>query len=241
MHRCGRHHACTDQCLRALLAFGQDDRVGRHHPGLVVQGARLGRCHLATLGIPGPELLLAPGRVVAVDDRDQLPCGIEVVPLGGGRTEVIDRRFLLYLARRRGWSKADQITGMLQHLRKIVQHVDAEIGSNQIEDVPAITCRAISPQASLIAIEHHLEAVPRAAQHIADQELAPALLACGEQVEEHRLQSRQQVGAHGIALCADIHGCFSGVVVEIKHRRPPGCSLWLRLAGTPSKPSARPV
>ena len=241
MHRCGRHHACTDQCLRALLAFGQDDRVGRHHPGLVVQGARLGRCHLATLGIPGPKLLLAPGRVVAVDDRDQLPCGIEVVPLGGGRAEVIDRGFLLYLACGHSRYMPDKITGMLQHLRKIVQHIDAEIGSNEIEDVTAIACRAIGPQARLLAVEHHLEAVARAAQHIADQELAPALLASREQGEEHGLQSRQQVGAHSIALCADIDGCFSGIVVEIKHRRPPDCSLWLRLAGTPSTPSVRPV
>jgi hypothetical protein len=86
-----------------------------------------------------------------------------------------------------------------------------------------------------------LSAASRQIERIADQELAPALLACGEQGEEHRLQSRQQVGAHGIALCADIYGCFSGVVVEIKHRRPPDCPLWQRLAEIPSTPSVRPV
>ncbi len=39
---------------------------------------------------------------------------------------------------------------------------------------------AICPQACFFAVEHDLEAVAGTAQYIADQELAPALLACRE-------------------------------------------------------------
>ena len=68
------------------------------------------------------------------------------------------------------------------------------MSGNEIENVAAIACRTIRPQTRLLAVQHHLEAVARAAQHITDQELAPALLAGREQCEQHRGKAREQVG-----------------------------------------------
>ena len=95
MHRSGGTNAKADQRLCALLTFNQDDCVYRQEPRLVVKRTCLRRSHLASLGIPRPELLLATGWVVAVDDRNQLACGVQVIPLGRGWTEIVDRYFLL--------------------------------------------------------------------------------------------------------------------------------------------------
>ena len=100
MHGRGCHHADGDQGLRTLLALDQHNVTSGSQPRLVVQRARIGRSHLAPLGIPRPELLLAPGWVVTVHDRNQFAGGIEVVPLGRGRAEIINRSFLLGAAYR---------------------------------------------------------------------------------------------------------------------------------------------
>ena len=98
MHRGAGTNAGADQRLRAFLTFDQHHRVGLGYVRLVVERAWIGRCEFAALGIPGPELLLAARRVVAVDHGDEFAGGVEVVPLGGGFTQLIDWRFLLCLA-----------------------------------------------------------------------------------------------------------------------------------------------
>src|SRR5690606_19847086 len=71
----------------------------------------------------------------------------------------------------------------------------------------------------LLAIEHHLEAVAGTAQHVADQELATALLARREQGGQNGLKTREQFSTQFFAL--DItQGAADGVgqwrdVVEV--------------------------
>ena len=92
VHRGGGAHAGVDQGLGAFLALDQHHLRGADHSRLVVQRARIGRCHLVPLSVPGAELFLVTGRVVAIHDRDQFARGVEVVPFGGGWAEFIDRR-----------------------------------------------------------------------------------------------------------------------------------------------------
>ena len=123
VHRRGGHDARVDQGLRALLAFDQHHLRGTGHPWLVVERTRVGRCHLAPLRIPGPELLLLSGRVVAVDNGDEMALGVEIVPLGGGGAEFVDRHVLLVgLAHRRGTRTTEQIGGGIEHAQKVAGH-----------------------------------------------------------------------------------------------------------------------
>ncbi len=90
---------------------------------------------------------------------------------------------------------------MLEHARKVSVGIDAEMRSDQREDVAAVTRGAIRPQPRLVAIEHDLEAVARTAQHIADQEFAASrFLPAGNSRGQHRLQPREQFGADRFAL-----------------------------------------
>ena len=192
MHGGRGRDASSDQCLGALLTLDQDHPFGSEHPRLVVQRARIGWSHLATLGIPRPELLLATGWVVAVHDGNQVALGIEVIPLGRGGSQLIDRRFLFGLAGVDRCSLANQVCRVVQHPRKVSLHIDAQVGCDQTKNVTAITSGAIGPQSRLLCVEHHLQAVAGAAQHIAHKEFATTLLACGKQCAEHRLQSVDQ-------------------------------------------------
>lgn len=95
MHRRGRDHARIDQRLGAFLALDQDHLRGIGDARLVVERPRIGGgIVLRRRASQGAELLFRAGRVVAIDDRDQLARGIEVVPLRCRRPQFIDRRFL---------------------------------------------------------------------------------------------------------------------------------------------------
>src|SRR5690606_39005919 len=120
----------------------------------------------------------------------------------------------------------------VEHARKVVEHVDTEVRGNQCIDVATVAGGAICPQSSLLAIEHHLEAVAGTTQHVADQELATALLARREQGDQNGFKTREQFGtqffAFGIA-----EGAAGGVglwrdVVEVESH-------------SASSPSASPV
>jgi hypothetical protein len=78
------------------------------------------------------------------------------------------------------------------------------VGGEQSEDVTAFTRGVVVPQASRFALERDLEAVARAAQHIADQVLLAPLLASRQQRHQHRFQSGQQISPDGIALLVEI-------------------------------------
>jgi len=221
VHRGGGAHAGVDQGLGAFLALDQHDLGGVLDPRLVVQRPRLGRSHLAAARVPGPEFLLAPRRVVAVDDGDELPLCVEVVPLGGGGTQVVDRGLLGRLARRRRGRSADEVLGQVEDAGEVAVHVHAVVAADQVEHIAAGAFGAVGPQSRLVAVEHDFQAVPRAAEHVADDELAAALLSSGEQGEQHRLQPREQRGAHGLAAVGrrDLgRGCG---VIEVQHPPPP--------------------
>ena len=222
VHRGSRHDAGINQGLRAFLAFDQHHLCGAEHPRLVVERAWFGRCHLVPLNVPGAELLLLTGWVIAVDDGDKLAGRIEVVPLGGGWAQFIDGHGLPFaFASRRGTRTPEQIGGGIEHTREIMGHVNPEVISDQRVHIATGIVGAIGPQSRLLTIEHHLEAIAGAAQHIADQEFAPAFLACREQGEQHRFQPcekfRSQFLTFGIA--DDARGVFRrrGGIVEVDH------------------------
>ena len=64
---------------------------------------------------------------------------------------------------------------------------------------PSPVARSVQSPA-LSPVEHHLEAVAGTAQHVADEKLALALLACREHRGQHRLQSCDQFGANLVAF-----------------------------------------
>jgi len=128
VHRGGGSDARINQCLRAFLALDQYHLSGADHPRLVVQRARLGRRHLAPLGVPGPELLLASRWVVAVDDGDETARLIEVIPLGGGWAEFVHRRILL--AGSAYWHLAgatEQISSRTQNKTELGMDIEARM------------------------------------------------------------------------------------------------------------------
>ena len=187
VHRRGGIDARVDQGLRAFLALDQHHLRGAGHPWLVVERARVGWCHLAPLGIPGPELLLLSGRVVAVDDGDEMALGVEIVPLRGGWAKFIDGHGAFAGSAHRHLAGATkQISCRIQHTIEVGVDVERRMPSDQGEDIAAIARRAIRPQPGLLAVQYHLEAVAGAAQHVPDQELAPASLASWEHRGQHR-------------------------------------------------------
>ena len=222
MHRCGRSDAGIDQGLRAFLALDQHDLAGRDQTRLVIDRAWVRRGLLVPLGIPGPELLLLSGWVVAIHHSNQIARGIQVVPLGGGRAQFVDGYGLPFaFAYRRGTRASEQIGGGIEYTREVVDHIDPEVTANEREDIATGIVGTIGPQSCLLAIEHHLEAVAGTTQHIADQERAPALLACREQGEQHRFQPCEKFRAQFLAfgIADDARGVFSGGggVVEVDH------------------------
>ena len=74
------------------------------------------------------------------------------------------------------------------------------MSGNEIENVAAIACRTIRPQTRLLAVQHHLEAVARAAEDVANQKLAPTLLSRREHRGENRFQACDQFGANLVPL-----------------------------------------
>ncbi len=209
VHGGGRHNAAGDQRLRALFAFDQHDLAGRHQPRLVVQGARVGWGHLAALGIPRPVLLLAPVRVVAVDDGDQLSVGIEVVPLRGGGAEIGHGRLPAGLAHRRRTDATEQIGGLIEHPWEVGMSIGAKVGGDQIEQIPALASGTINPQARLFSCQHYFETVAGIAPRVADEERRAALLACWKHGGQHGFQARDQAGADFDAF--DVPVRFVGV------------------------------
>jgi len=177
MHRRRCHKAGVDERLRTLFTLDQHDLFSAHQSGLVVQRARLGWCHPAPFGIPWPKFLLPPGWVVAIHHGNQIACRIVIIPLGGGRAQIIHRRLRLAPAWGRRMSAPQQIIALLQNLQKVSVIVDAEVTAYQAKDIAPVPGCTIRPQTCFIAIEHHFEAVPRAAQYIADEKFAAPLLA----------------------------------------------------------------
>jgi hypothetical protein len=167
------------------------------HPRLVVERARLGRSHLAALGVPRPELLLATGRVVAVDHRDQVAGRRRSSPTwpwpGRVHRRVAPSWPCGMTWRRRCLPK--QICRVLKHTRKIGLHIGTQVGRDESEDVTAITGCTIGPQPGLLAIEDNLEAIAGAAKHIADEKFPFALLARREQCGQDRFQSSDEIGS----------------------------------------------
>ena len=81
-----------------------------------------------------------------------------------------------------------------------MQHVDATVRADQRKDVAASAGGSIRPQPRLVAIENYLEAVAGAAQYVADQELATALLACRKHSLQNRFQASDQICTNGFSL-----------------------------------------
>ncbi|NJZ81031.1 hypothetical protein GO282_05013 [Ralstonia solanacearum] len=219
MHGRGGDNAGVDQGLGAFLAFDQHDLRGARQSRLVVQRARLRRGHLAALGIPRPELLAPAGRVVAVHHPDQPAGGVQVVPLGRLRAEVVRRRLPALTPHRLLAGLAEQLQGAFEHSAEVRGHAQASLGRDQIEDVAAVAGRAIRPQARLLAVEHHLQAVAGAAEDVADHERAAPLLAGREQHAQHELQAGEQRRADLVALGVRLAGEHRDLV-EVDHCAP---------------------
>jgi hypothetical protein len=58
------------------------------------------------------------------------------------------------------------------HLSEVGLRIEAVVGSDQIENIAAITGSPIGPQPSLFAFKNDLKAIARASQHIAHEEVA---------------------------------------------------------------------
>ncbi|WP_307734362.1 hypothetical protein [Xanthomonas albilineans] len=148
-------------------------------------------------------------RIVAVNDGDQLAVGIEVVPLRGGGAEIGHRRLPAGLAHWGRTDAAEQIGGLIQHLREVGMNVGAKVGGDQIKEITALASGTIDPQARLFACQDHFETVARIAQRIADEELRTALLTCWKHGGQHGLQACDQAGADLDAF--DVAAMFVGV------------------------------
>ena len=84
--------------LRAFLALDPSappDCGALTMPGWLYKADVDRWCHLGSFGIPGE--LFSAGRVVTVNDSDQLASGVEVIPFGGGRAKTINGCGLLAL------------------------------------------------------------------------------------------------------------------------------------------------
>ena len=217
VHSSGRHDACVDQGLCAFLAFDQHHGIGRGHAHLVVERTWIRRCHLLALGIPRTELLAPPRWVVAINATDQLAFCREVIPLGRGRAQLVDQRFLLVLLGRGNGRSPSQVAGQLHHLREVRLGVDLVMPGNQVKDVAAVTRGAIRPEARLVAIKHNLEAIARTAQHVADEKLAFAHLASRIEREQNTLQPADQICTQCISFGVRILWCAARGIVEIHH------------------------
>jgi len=221
VHGGGGADAGGDQRLGAFLALDQHHAVGGGDARLVVERTRFGRGHLLAFGVPRPELLAPAWWVVAIDDRDQLAVHIVVVPLGGGRAQVVHRHLLARFVHRPGRCPPEQITRDGQRPGEIRAGIEAVVECNKVEFVAAVTGGAVRPESGLLADQHDLQAVARTAEDVADGELAAPLLAGGEQTEEHGFQIREKRGTNLLALGIEIaiSGFRDGV--EINHAAPP--------------------
>jgi len=226
VHRGSRDDTGVDQRLRALLALDQDHGVCLRDAGLVVQRARLWRRQLAALRIPRPEFLLAARRVVAVHHRDQLAIGVEVVPLGGRRPKVVYRRRPLGFRRRHCGDTPKQPTRFVQNARKLGVHIDTEVPCNQCIHIPTGVVGAISPQPSLLAGQHDLQAVAGATENIADQKPSTAHFSCRVHHSEHRLQTFEQLNAELFSFFTMVagHRCLRCVIEVHEPMRHCVCS-----------------
>ncbi len=219
MHGRGGDNAGVDQGLGAFLALDQHDMVGFRQRWLVVERARLGRRHLATLGVPGPERLASSRRVVAVHHADQLAGGVQVVPLGRGGAQVVRGWVLALAPYRLRAGLPEQLQGLFEYPREVGGHAQARPGGNEVEDVAAVAGRAVRPQARLVAVEHHLQAVAGAAQDVADHERAASLLAGREQHAQHEFQAGEQRRADLVALGV-LLASHQRDLVEVDHCAP---------------------
>jgi hypothetical protein len=176
----------VDQGLRAFLTFDEYHRLGADHPRLVVQRTRVGRRHLAPLGVPRSELLAPSGRVVAVDTGDQAAVGREIVPLGGRRAEIIDQHLFPALPFRRHHDRTPgQRSRFLDHPGKVIPGIQAALTGDQIEDVAPFARCPVRPQPGLVTVQHHFQAATRVAEHVANREsFAPDFASC-KQVPKH--------------------------------------------------------
>ncbi|NKF67678.1 hypothetical protein GO296_04960 [Ralstonia solanacearum] len=224
VHRRSGNDAGVNQGLGAFLALDQYDLRGGRQARLVVQRARLGRRHLAALGVPRPEFLASAGRVVAVHHPDQPAGCVQVVPLGRLRTEVVRWRLLPLAPHRLRADETEQVGSARQHLREFRVHVDTQGARDHCEHVPAITRGAIRPQAGLLAVEHDFQAVARIALDVADHELVPPLLAGWKQDGQHRVQPVEQQAPDAVPLrLRGYRACdlpaLRRAVIEVEHRR----------------------
>ena len=224
MHGRGGHNPGIDQGLGTLFTFNQNHLICLDQPGLVVQRSGIGRGHLAFARIPGPELLSLARRVVAIDDSNELASGVQVVPLGGGRPEIVGGSRRFGLTNRCVVRPTEQIRGTGHDTGEVRLNVGTEVGCNQVKDVTAIARGAIGPQTGLLAIEHHLQAVAGAAHTIAHQKVAATLLSSREHGGKDRLHATQQGGTDFVTLCLPaMRGSIGRArdLVEVKHGAPP--------------------
>ncbi len=224
VHRRGGDDAGVDQGLGALLALDQHDLRGGRQSRLVVQRTRIGRGHLAALGVPRPELLAPAGRVVAVDHPDQPAGGVQVVPLGGLGAEVVRRRLAALAAHRLRAGETEQVGGARQHPREFRVHVDTQGACDHGEHIPAVARGAVRPQARLLPVEHDFQAVARVALDVADHEGVPPLLAGRKQDGQHRVQPVEQQAPDALPLpfrgseTSDLPA-LQWAVIEVEHGR----------------------
>ncbi len=179
---------CPDQRRGGLLALDQDHVGGRLDAGPVVERTRIGRLLLAREHVPGPELLAA-GRIVAVDAGDQPARLVEIVPLGGDWTELVDGRRLATGSAR---ALVVQGPGAAVEPGQDVGDDGGELGLRvaavrrrpEPDDVAALAGGEVVPQAGLAALDLDHEAVAGVAVDVADEELAPLEHAARKEVGE---------------------------------------------------------
>ena len=236
MHRGGRAIARIDQGLRTLFSFDQNHLLGMGNTGLIEQRPRIGRRHLAALGIPWPKLLATGSGFVPIHAGNQTAVGGQVVPFGGGGPQLIHRCAGLAFDGRHGRRAAEDFAGEAQHRSEIAMGIPMAVRGNQRKDVTPIARGAIDPQTRTLTVEFNFQAASRAAQHIANHEFAVHDLASRKQGKQHTLQSSQQSGAQlvplGIATRRRTHIVLT---IEIKHGHPlrrylldSGSPLWSR-------------
>ena len=127
---------------------------------------------------------------------------IQVVPLGCGWPQIIDRHNFLRLARLESLCLTKQVSSKLHHTREVSLDIYAQMGRDQIEDVAAVTGSTVGPQPGLLTIEYHFQAVARATQHISNQKFPLAPFTSRKESGQNGVQSCDQIGTQRLTCQA---------------------------------------